>query len=137
MISDIRSYFRSIIQTVDSDMKEHKSPVISTNIPDNSLENTYFLSIGTTTISRLDTINENETECMLELYKNGYSSELENYDTAYCKAIEILREATDKTNIAQNNQIKGVDASSISVEVLQNNDNAYKFSIQFSVKTYF
>lgn len=137
MITDIRDYFRGVVNTVDSDLKEHKSPVISSNIADTILEDTYFINIGSTQVERLDTATENTTSVLVEIYANGYNNELENYDNAYCKALDVLTTAIDQSTISQSNMIKAVDATTVDVETILDNDNAFKFSIQFTVKTYF
>ena len=137
MIAEIRSYFRQAVNEVDSDLREHQSAVTSENIGDNYLELSYYLNIGSTTVSRINVNTENITVVTLEIYKNGYNNELENYDNAYCKAIDILTTAIDKSRITQTQSIKDVDANTIDVEPILDNDNAYKFSIQFSVKTIF
>lgn len=137
MIASIRSYFRGVVDIVDSDLKEHDQPVISDDIGATVLQDTYYLNIGTTAIERLDIVNENSTDVTLEIYKNGYNNELENYDNAYCKALDILRTAISQDTISQDTMIKAVEASGVTPETIETNDNAYKFSIQFTVKTYF
>jgi hypothetical protein len=137
MIAEIRDYFRNIIASVDSDLREFEQPIDTGNLPDTKLETSYSILIGSTSVDRIDVSTSNTTEVIVVIYKNGYNNEIENYDSTYCKALDILRESINQQNITQSYMLKAINTSGVNVEPLETNDNAYKFSIQFTVNTNF
>lgn len=134
MIADIRDYFRQVINEVDSDLKEHDEALSSDKISDTILENTYFLKIGDIQSSRLDTTIESLLTVTLDFWKNGYNKPVENYDEAYCKAIDIQALSMYQPRIDQQGDIKSVECVGIRTDYSATNDNLYKFSLEFTVR---
>ena len=134
MIEEIRAYFKAVVNEVDSDYKEHDQYYTSENIPENSIECTYFLKIGDFISTRIDTNYDGSFDVTLELWKNGNNEVIKNLDKAYCIAIEIADECQQQTRISQTEFIKSVIASGITNEAVESNDNAGKFTIQFVVR---
>jgi hypothetical protein len=134
MIQEIRKYFSDVISEIDPDLRAHSQAKSSSLIPDTTLENSYMLDIGNLDSSREDTTINGFFTVILSLWKNGYNNPIENYDKAYCKAIDIQALAMLQSNIDQTESIKSVVSGGISTELEQDNDNLYKFTIQFSVR---
>lgn len=134
MIQEIRKYFSDVIREIDPDLKAHNQAKSSSLIPDTTLENSYMLDIGNLDSSREDTTINGFFTVTLSLWKNGYNNPVENYDNAYCKAIDIQALAMLQSNIDQTESIKSVVSGGINTELEQDNDNLYKFTIQFSVR---
>jgi hypothetical protein len=134
MIQEIRKYFSDVISEIDPDLRAHSQAKSSSLIPDTTLENSYMLDIGNLDSSREDTTINGFFTVILSLWKNGYNNPIENYDKAYCKAIDIQALAMLQSNIDQTESIKSVVSGGITTELEQDNDNLYKFTIQFSVR---
>lgn len=134
MIIDIRDYFREVVSEVDSDLKEHSDPVISNNIADSIIQDSYFINIGDLSSNRVDSTIDGEFSVVVELYQNGYNKPIENYDDAYCKAIDVQALAMKQSRIDQTGKLKAVESTGINVETINTNDNLYKFTIQFTVR---
>ena len=133
MISDIRNYFRAVIFEIDSDMDEHEQIFVSDNIPNTRLDETYTLFIGDMSIEREDTSINGEVTVSLEIYKKGYNDIIDNFDEAYCKAIDIHALAMNQTRLDQTGFIKSVVATSVIPESIEDDDKSSKFTIQFIV----
>ena len=132
MISETRSYFKSIVKAENSDLRAHDHPVVD-EISDTNIEDTYFIGIENMSTELLDTNIQSDISVILNIYKAGDSDSIDDYDKAYCEAINIQAAAMYKNNIDQLNYIKNVVSSGIDVETINNNDNMFKFSIQFTV----
>ena len=135
MINEIRTYFKSVINEVDSDLKQHDEYFTSENIPDLNLEDTYFLQIGAFTSALINNNYVGSFEVMVELWKNGNNDVIERLDLAYCNAIEIMSNLQDQSRIDQTTFIKSVLGTSLTPEAVETNDNLGKFTLQFTVTT--
>jgi hypothetical protein len=133
MIAEIRDYFRGVITTVDSDLKEHEQPLISDNIADTVIQDSYFVLIGDMSSERVDSTIDSNISVTVELYKNGYTDPVDNYDIGYCKAIDVQALAMKQDRISQLTSLKSVVSTGISTETINTNDNLFKYSIQFTV----
>lgn len=132
MIDEIRSYFKGVVRSENSDLKANDKP-LTEEIADTVIENTYHLQIGSMSSVLLDTSIESDISVELSIYKAGDSEPIDDYDKAYCEAINIQARAMFKPYISQQNYIKNVTSSGIDIESINNNDNMYKYSIQFTV----
>ncbi len=132
MIEEIRSYFNATAKNENSDLRPSDKPTTD-EIADTIIEDTFFLEIGTMTSILLDTSIESEIAVNLSIYKAGDVDAVDDYDKAYCEAINIQARAMYKPYISQQDYIKNVTSSGIVMESVNNNDNMYKFSIQFTV----
>ncbi len=133
MIAEIRDYFRGVITTIDSDLKEHDQPLISDNIADTIIQDSYFVLIGDMSSERIDSTIDSNISVTVELYKNGYNDSIDNYDKGYCKAIDVQSLAMKQDRISQLTSLKSVVSNGISTETINTNDNLFKYSIQFTV----
>lgn len=135
MIQEIRSYFKSVINEVDSELREHKQYFTSENIADTILEDSYYIQIGAMITERQDSSMAGSFDVLVRLWKNGGREIIDNLDNAYCKAIEIQAKLMDQTRISQNEFIKSVVGTSITPLAGASNDNLAQFDLQFTVTT--
>jgi hypothetical protein len=133
MINEIRSYFKSVITEVDSDLKQHSRYFISNDIADTRLEDTYHLFIGNMTTNRQDTDMIGTVNVGLKFWKNGNNDEINRIDTAYCNAIEMQLKLMDQTRLSQNDFMKSVVGINIEVRPDESNDNLAEFELQFII----
>lgn len=135
MIQEIRSYFKAVINEVDSDLKEHKEYFTSENVSDTRLEDTYFLQFGALTTERQDSDMIGTFDVLVRVWKNGNNDVIEKLDDAYCKAIEIQAKLMDQSRFNQLDFIKSVVGVSITPQAVVDNDNLAQFDLQFTVTT--
>ena len=133
MISEIRSYLKAVIREVNTDLKSHNHTTISDNISDTQLENTYFINIGSASSGTINTDIETIFDVNVEIFKNGFNDAINNYDNGYCQAIDIQAKAMDQSRLLQDGFMKDVNSSGVDVDSISNNDNTYKYTIQFKI----
>ena len=133
MIAEIRSYFKSVINEVDSDLKQHDRYFISDDIADTNKEDRYHLLIGTLSTERSDATMAGTFDVSLKFWKNGNNDELERLDLAYSNAIEMQTKLMDQVRISQTEFMKSVRGTSIEPRVVLDNDNLAEFDLLFTV----
>ena len=134
MISEIREYFRNVVNIVDSDLKELDQVFVDTTIGNTRLDNTYYLEIGEMSIEEIDSQLQGEISVVVKLYKHGYNDLVTNFDETYCKAINVHTTAQVFTRSKNGDYIRSVEASSIVPEPIDSDENSMSFTINFSVK---
>jgi len=134
MIVEIRDYFRAAISEIDNDLIEHNQPILD-DIADTILEDSYTITIGNLSSTRIDTTIDGEFDVTIDLFKNGYNDPITNYDLGYCKAIDIQAYSMNQKLIDQTTALKSVISSGISVSTVESNDNLFRYTIQFTVRT--
>ncbi len=132
MIQEIRSYFNATAKNENSDLMASDKPTTD-EIADTVIEDTFFLEIGTMGSRLVDTTIQSTIDVVLSIYKSGDTYAIDDYDKGYCEAINIQARAMYKPYVSQQNFIKNVTSSGIDIETINNNDNMYKYSIQFTV----
>jgi hypothetical protein len=133
MIDEIRSYFKSVISEVDSDLKQHNRYFVSDDIADTRLEDTYHLMIGNMVTNRQDTDMNGTVNVSLKFWKNGNNDEIARIDAAYCNAIEMQLKLMDQSRLSQDDFMKSVVGTNIEVTPDESNDNLAQFELQFII----
>lgn len=134
MISVVRDYFRSVINSVDSDLKEHDSVFVFDDIPENKINDTYFIFIGSMDSNRVDTSISSTLTVDILLFKSGYNNAINNYDIAYDCAVDIQSNAMQAYRFYPETYIVDVRSTGIQVDTLSSNENAFSYRIQFQVE---
>ena len=132
MINEIRTYLKAVVKDENSNLRSIKNPVTD-EMADTALEDSFFIGIENMSTELLDTSIESNINVILNIYRAGDSDSIDDYDKAYCEAIGIQANAMYKKNIDQMEYIKNVNSSGIDIETINNNDNMFKFSIQFTI----
>lgn len=133
MIKEIREYFTQAIYEADPDLLSHEEYFTSENIPDNALENSYFLKFGPLTSAYEDISINGEIDVSLEMWKNGYNDLISNLDSAYTKAIEIQALIMNRSRLNQLDATKMIEGIGIIPEPINDNGNLAKFTLQFKI----
>ena len=134
MIGVVRDYFRGVIATVDSDLREHDSVFVFNDIPENKINDTYFIFIGSMDSNRVDTSVSSTLKVDILLFKSGYNDAINNYDLAYDCAVGIQSTAMQAYRFDNEAYITDVRSIGIQVDTLSSNDNAFSYRIQFQVE---
>lgn len=134
MIESVKSYFKSIVNDVDSDLTYDGLVFENDLTADHNLDYTYKLVIGTMAINRVDTSIQSEVPVTITIYKISNIDNLEtDFSNIYCKAIDITARAMNQTLVDQAAYIKSVVAQSINPAPILNNDNGLQFTLEFNV----
>lgn len=133
MIATTRSYFKSIIRTIDKDLKFDGLLDESEKIGSTALNSTYKMVFGKMKISTVDSTIESELPVTVVIYKKLGVNSVEDFDKAYCKAIDIHALAQNRKSYDQVGVIKKVECDDIDPEALDTDDKSYRFIMQFTV----
>lgn len=133
MIPEIRSYFKSVITEIDSDLRTHDRYFISDDIADTNKEDKYHLLIGILNTNRQDSDMVGAMNITLKFWKNGGNDEIAKIDQAYCNAIEMQLELMKQSRIDQLGFIKSIEGKVIDPKPEENNDNLAEFELQFII----
>jgi len=125
MITVVRDYFRGVINDVDSDLREHDSVFVFDDIPENKINDTYFIFIGSMDSNRVDTSISSTLTVDILLFKSGYNDAINNYDLAYDCAVAIQSTAMQAYRFDPETYITDVRSTGIQVDTLSSNDNAH------------
>jgi len=137
MITEIRDYFTGVIQEVDGDLDFDGFIFENENIGNTAIDNTYKMMIGESAVVRIDSSYVNSLSLEIWIYKSSGYDRVEDFDDIYCKSIEIAALSIDQTKIDQSGFIKSVISQSVLPEAFEDNDNAMRFRIQFTISAYF
>jgi hypothetical protein len=133
MIDEIRSYFKGVIKSVDSDLRYDDRVGDEEKIGLSALNRTYKFYFGAMEPSIVDGTIQSLVPVTAIIYKKLGVDEPTDYDKAYCKAIHIHALAQEKSNYDQTGFIKNVECTSITPEPIDDDDKTYRFTLQFNV----
>lgn len=133
MIPEIRSYLKSKIASVDSDLKENASAFYDNDIGESIIENTYQININTITRTVRTEYAERTLQATISLFGFGYRNEVANYDALLDKAICIEDKILELKNFSKLANIINIESSDIIVSQLESNDNGFKIDINFII----
>ena len=134
MITEVRDYFKAVIKTIDSDLKYDGKVGDEEEVGQTALDRTYKIVFGQLLPENIDSTIESTLPVTVKMYTTLRTEEVEDYDKAYCKAIDVHALAQDKRQIDQTQGLKSVECESILPEPIETNDKAYRFTLQFTVK---
>lgn len=134
MIATIRQYIKEQILAVDSDMVEHKEPLLSDNIPQVNLQRSYQIIIGSSSNANRDNARQDNFDVLVKIFGSGYLDQLTNYDELYCKALYIRDNVVNLQNLDQSDLQDAIGVS-ITPSAIDTDDNTYVMDIQFTIVT--
>ena len=138
IITEIRDYVSGQIQKHDSDLRFDGLVLDDEKIGLNASDRTYKLVIGDATPTRLDSSYTADIDTQVWIYKAAdLNNRVNDFDNAYCKALDIASEIIDQENISQDMFIKSISNSTITPEAVDDVDNVYRFRIQFITTVYY
>lgn len=134
MIQSVRSYFDTIIKEIDSDFRSDGFVFDTEFTADHNLDFTYKLNMGTMSIARQNSAIEATLPVVIWIHKvSNADKQKDDFDTTYCKAVDIMARAMNQTKIDQTEYIKAVTGVDIAPSALEDNDNSMRFTLEFSV----
>ena len=137
-ISQVRTYFDGIINSVDSSIKKWDKFFDRDNIPRNLQAKAYHLSYGNLASQELaDLSTDDDLTVVIELYFKQKRDHQSTFDTAMDTAHSIRMEAIKPQNAMVGANIKNVILNSMVPEVLDNSDSSVIVTLEFTVRLLF
>ncbi len=134
MISTTREYFKSIIRTIDPDLKFDGLLNDTEKIGSTALDRTFKMTFGNIKPGTEDSTILSLLPVEIRIYKKLCGQNpVEDYDKAYCKAIDIHALAQNRKSYDQVDFIKRVECDEILPESVETDDKTYRFIMQFTV----
>lgn len=137
--SEIKTYFRARLATVDADLKEWPDGFNSDNVPDSILDSAYFIDLSAPMLGNGQNMQLLRYECpvLIRCWFRGFSYPGEAIDTALVKGEAIIKESLKHINRLNQPGIKNVISNSLQVlPVDSTNDNTVKLELSFTCSIY-
>lgn len=135
MIAEIRSYIKSQIACVDSDMKMNDSAFYDADIGESHLPITYQIVMNNITNVIRTNYKEDSTDCVVSIFGYGYTDEVANYDVLLDKSICIRDNIISLNNFSGVSKITNIESPGIVATQLDGDNNAFKIDINLTIRT--
>ena len=133
MIADLRSYIRSQVIAVDSDLIENTSAFYLDDIGENLIDRSYQIEINNILNEVRNSHREYNVDCIVSIFGYGYKNEIERYDELLDKALCIMDNIIELKNFSQQFTIVDVTANTITSQQLSGDDNGFKIDINLQI----
>lgn len=134
----LRDYYTTSVRSIDKELKPLQRPLNDDDYSQSTLDNCFHLLIGPSqTVERLNGCLKDYFDCKLRLYVFARECDNDNYDKAYCLALNIRNKLVNLDNIAQNEYIEEVVPVSVIPSSTQSNDRVFIFDINTRAKLAF
>jgi hypothetical protein len=134
MISDIRSYIKSQIKAVDTDVVENPSAFYSFDIGEGLIGRSYQIEISSIVNDLRTNYREDNIDIRVSIFGYGYQEEIKEYDYLLDKATCIRDNVIDLNNFSKVGNIININSSGIIGTRLPSDDNGFKIDINFTLK---
>lgn len=133
MISDVRSYIKSQVLAVDSDLVENTSAFYLDDIGENLIDRSFQIEINNITNEVRDSHREYTMDILVSIFGFGYQDELVHYDLLLDKAVCIMDNVIELKNFSQQFNIVNVVGNDIASSQIGNDDNGFKIDINLQL----
>lgn len=138
-VSQVRTYFESRINEVDSNLKRWQDPFTDENIPESLIDTYYTINYNTISASSNNDISfEDSVNVTITIFKKAYKNIVETYDELNDKALYIRLNCLQPDKISLTDNIRQVETISVNNEPIDvSNDNIIKIAIEFNARLYY
>ena len=137
-ISQVRTYFRTHIATVDANMKEWKNNFDEDSAPRRIHTKSYYLELGDMESDALsDHMTNDLLDANLYIFYKDQRYYMDNLDLAYDLAHSIRLELIKPQNAMTGTNIKNVILNTATPRPFEHSDNAVVLLLNFSVNLVF
>jgi len=133
MIAEIRSYIRSGVKSIDSDLIENTSAFYDQDIGETLIGRSFQIEINNINNTSRTEFTEDNLSVVVSIFGFGYVNELAEYDELLDKAICIRDYITNIKNFSGVETIVNVISDSINVEQLPTDNNGFKININLTL----
>lgn len=133
MIRDLRSYIKSQVLSVDSDLIENNSAFYDGDIGENLIDRSYQIEINNITNELRDSHREDSVDVVISIFGYGYQDEINKYDDLLDKALCIRDNIIELGNFFKKFTIVNIQANNISSEQLEGDNNGFKIDINLQL----
>ena len=135
MIKEVRAFLKSVIRSVDSDLKENKSVFYDGDIGESILDRSFQIELNTLNNIERNSHFTDTLEAQIIIFGLGRRKEeqLESYDELLEKA-QCIRDSIFRLDSFSNRgNIIDIVAGSIVSEQLPDNDNGFRININLTL----
>ena len=144
-LTQVRDYINTRMPLVDSDFKEWTDSLEDVgNIPKSVLDNSYHITLGTSSASSQNSNHiEEDFGVIVTIFKRGFREPVVARDTVLQKANCVRLDVIDPLNVesykaANDGNIEEVRSVSLTTsEIDVSNDNVIKVEIELNVRLFF
>jgi len=135
MISDIRSYIKGKIISIDSNLKENKSIFYNDDIGETILDRSFQIELNNSNSIERNSHFSDTLEATVVIFGIGKNKDkqLDNYDYLLDKARCIRDSIIDIRNFTGINNIVDIVSDSVVAEQLPDNDNSFRININLTL----
>ena len=134
----IRNYVHINLRKYDKEIVSKKQPLTDEELTQSDIIESYHLLVGKSITHRtLNGCVEDFFFCRLRLYMEANSSENENFDKAYCRALEFRKQLIMPVNVSENECVYNVEPIDVVPSNIKGNDRIFVFDVNFKVKLAF
>lgn len=136
-VSQVRTYFQSVMSTVDSTMKEWDTRFDEDNIPRNRVAKAYYIDYGNLSSDVGHGYVEDEITVLVQLFFKAKRDVAGNKDASYDIAHSVKQEAMKHSRANVGANIKMVTPVSIEQRDIDEDDNSLIYDLEFTVRMIF
>jgi len=138
MIDEIRTYVKNTVFEVDKTLR-WDGYVFGTEVNStNAIDKQYKIVIGDVSPALIDTTFRATVPVLITIYKGfGVKDSEAEYNQLFCKGIDIVTKAMDKSRVEQTGYIKNVIGTTLSPNPVDDNDNMMQVTLQLDMDVYF
>lgn len=133
MIAETRSYLKSQVICVDSDLKENKSAFYDGDIGETTIENTFQIVLNNIVLTERDSHISNSIDSIISIFGFGYRDEVAAFDDLLDKAVCIRDNIVNIANFSKVAAITNIEATGVSAEQLSGDNNGFKIDINLTI----
>lgn len=134
----IREYIHINLRKEDNEISAKNMPLTDEELTQYDTDNSYHLLIGKSNTHRvLNGCIEDLFNCRVRLYVSATSSEVEEYDKAYCRALSFRKQLVMPSNVSQNEYVEYVEPIDVIPSTVKDNDRIFIFDINIKIKLAF
>lgn len=136
-VSQVRTYFDSVISTVDSSFKEWATRFDEDNIPRNRVAKAYFVDYGDLTSDVQNGYVSDSLTVTVQLFFKAIRDVAGNKDASYDIAHAIKQEAIKHSRATIGENIKNVTPTSITQRLIGEDDSSLVYDLEFTIEMLF
>lgn len=134
MIRDLRSYIKSQVLAVDSDLIENNSAFYEGDIGEPLIDRSYQIEINNIVNDIRNSHREDQVDVIVSIFGYGYQDEINRYDDLLDKALCIRDNIIELKNFSGKFTIVDAQANNISSSQIEGDNNGFKIDINLQLR---
>lgn len=134
-LSAVRTYLKARLKDTDSSFREWKDGFNSSNIPSNIFNKAFHISYQQSSTNNIEQIIDSNVTAEVLIFYKGYRNVQSAYDSAMDLSHKLKQKAVNPSNLS--GAIKRVYCDSVTIEPVEDNDNAFIIKLDFTLRMMF